>query len=85
MFFSCEEMSEGMEEGVEEVEKIEEGLEDGLEEMDEGALGRLPSAFFADQSKAFERLSLAWYAAVLTRWCMPPWLKCSMLDVKTMK
>ena len=39
----------------------------------------LPAAFFADQSKSFERLSLAWYALVLRGWGMPPWFRRSML------
>ena len=29
---------------------------------------------FADQNKAFERLSFAWLAMVLTRWGFPPWV-----------
>ena len=35
-------------------------------------LAGLPAFFFADQSNAFERLSLAWYALVLRGWGLPP-------------
>ena len=42
-------------------------------------IDQTPAVLFADQSKAFERLSLAWFAEVLRRCGMPPWLMRTML------
>ncbi|MFM7989522.1 MAG: reverse transcriptase domain-containing protein, partial [Candidatus Fonsibacter sp.] len=39
-----------------------------------------PAIVFADQSKAFERLSHPWMAEVLRRWGLPRWLLIGLLD-----
>ena len=43
------------------------------------ALARMPAATLADQSKAFERLSVAWLVKVLHGWQMPLWVICAFL------
>ncbi len=40
-----------------------------------------PAVFFADQSKAFERLSWTWFQEILRRWRIPPWLCTSFLHL----
>ena len=39
------------------------------------ALAHMPAVFFADQAKAFERLSVTWLGRVLGGWRLPPWLR----------
>ena len=39
----------------------------------------IPAAVLADQSKAFERLSLPWLVRVLRAWRMPDWIVCAFL------
>ena len=46
------------------------------EEAADSRIARLPGVLFADQAKAFDRLSLAWFAEVL-----PPWLVRPMLSL----
>ena len=48
-------------------------------QADLSASDRSPGVLFADQSKAFERLSLAWYAKVLAGWGLPMWIQRGML------
>ena len=50
------------------------------EEARRSALGPDDRAIlFADQNKAFERLSFAWLAKVLRRWGFPPWIHHGLL------
>ena len=49
------------------------------EQADASPNTRRPGALFADQSKAFERLSLAWYAKVLAGWGLPQWIQRGLL------
>ena len=48
-------------------------------ECDDPALARMPAATLADQSKAFERLSLAWFVKVIHGWQMSLWVICAFL------
>ena len=45
----------------------------------EGGLAGEPAILFADQSKAFERVSHAWLAEVLRRWGLPGWLRWAVM------
>ena len=38
------------------------------------AINDVPAVFLGDQSKAFERVVLAWVLTILRRWGLPPWL-----------
>ncbi|MFM7986811.1 MAG: reverse transcriptase domain-containing protein, partial [Candidatus Fonsibacter sp.] len=50
------------------------------ERYDGGPTQGVPAILFADQSKAFERISHAWMAEVLRRWGLPAWLLAGLMD-----
>ena len=49
--------------------------------VDGSPLARCAADFFADQSKAFERVSVAWFARVLAGWRLPVWVQRAMLSL----
>eukprot|EP00969_Alexandrium_andersonii_P241761 10676458-Alexandrium_andersonii.AAC.1 len=51
-----------------------------VRELGEGEISSCPAAFFADQSKAFERIGHLWFRRrVLEGWRLPPWALESLL------
>ena len=47
----------------------------------EQRIRRVPACLFADQSKAFERLSHAWLHKVLRKWGLPKWMITGLMAI----
>ena len=58
-----------------------QALRQYVQRFGDPTLDGAPAVLCADQAKAFERVSLAWLAAVLAGWGMPPWLRTCLLGL----